>query len=95
MNARADSRGDVDLGRLSAGERELLEKPHRGDGERLAWLTLQRCYLQSGGPMNVRGSWFIYQHDDAWLSGLCLRDGAPYQEQEHATLRQAIDRVCA
>lgn len=94
MNARAKSPTEVDLGTLSAGERELLSKPQR-DADRLAWLDAQRIYLQSGGPMNVKGSWFIYHHDRAWRSGLVLADETPYVEEEHPTLREAIDRVFA
>ena len=87
-------RDEVDLGRLSASEATLLSRP-QGDSDRMSWLDGARVYMQSNGPMRNRGEWFIHYdaEDGAWVSGLVMREGGPYVEETHSTLREAIDRV--
>ncbi|HUP07681.1 MAG TPA: hypothetical protein VMU47_11050 [Caldimonas sp.] len=86
----------MSAGELSESEKRHLERPQT-DRDRLSWLDAQRGYMQSEGPMRAKGQWYIHfdVEQGAWISGRVEVNGGHYEEESHATLREAVDRLAA
>jgi len=60
------------------------------DSARMEWLASQQVYLQNDVDVRSSDSFWISYHRGTWTSWV---SEAEIEKKEHATLREAIDRV--